>query len=255
MMTGFLYFIADETSPPGMEELAEAGLQYAFEVPPAATPKMSGSGPGGQSGMLLAAQGVELEYRPDKQTWRRLPIADCRLSIANGESSKSVWVGMWNDKRPGPEELARSSQLRGHEVRLADGQMWHVPAARRVVSGTGGPIAACALPHGRDVDDSGRWTQRRLLPAYEDLWQAATRFWDCFVGAAQSTADTAVAPTLEDELLYAWATRALATNYRVSAVELAMLGVLDDRNVIEVLKALIDWPTVAAWTEKKTDTT
>ena len=44
---------------------------------------------------------------------------------------------------------------------------------------------------------------------------------------------------------------ALATNYRVGKAEVVLLGLFDDRATVEILKALIDWPTISAWLKKK----
>jgi hypothetical protein len=254
----FLYFIPECVDPPELDKLAQWGLAYAFEAPPAWTLKGGGSGPGGASGLLMAGQGTELGYVPARQTWRELPIVDFQLPITQDDRKTRSWLGFWNEKRPGPQTLGRRAMLSGHAVRLADGQEYHIASARKMVTAGGTIGALCALPHRRDVDGEGRWKKRTLLAEYAELWAIAERFWDFYLGASsgagagtETPAADVAAARIDDELLYAWATAALAVNYRVAAVECAMLELFDDRNVLEVLRALIDWPTLMEWSKKK----
>jgi hypothetical protein len=47
------------------------------------------------------------------------------------------------------------------------------------------------------------------------------------------------------------AVTALAANYRLGRLEAAMLGILNDVKMNEILRALVDWPTVLALHKKK----
>jgi len=254
-MSGFLYFLPECADPPELGDLRKLGLGYAFEKTPAATIKGNGSGPGGLSGMVIGASN-DLEYVPARQTWRRVPSVECRVSSATEADGNAIenrkspianppWVGMWNDNPPAPEELIRRDVLVGHSVRLGDGREWIAPVARGWADGGGW---FNGLPHRFDLDDAGQWTRRSIVAAYAELWEIATWFWDAFVG---SNAEAGTTVMLNNAKVNDGAIAALAANYRIGRLEAAMAGLLEDRSAVEVLKALIDWPKVMEWSKKK----
>ncbi|HRS28497.1 MAG TPA: hypothetical protein P5255_09545 [Phycisphaerae bacterium] len=239
-MGAFLYWAPGDQLPEGLEHLDGLRLTQAGVL----------RSPDGASkpGVVLADEahlaGQRLGLYPDEQTWRRVP--GCQ-----------AWVGFYRAARPTPADLQRPTLLAGHAVRLADGQEWIAPIARGCVDDEAELRCYVALPRRSELDDDGRWVPGPVAERYGKLWECAVRFWDAFVGAkplATTPSDESGAPTslsLEFTELHETATAALAANYWVSAPELALLGALDEGTAVAVCQALIDWPTIARWLEKK----
>jgi len=159
---GFLYFIETEQFQGTVEDVARAGLSYAFERSPMV--RASSQGPGGRAGFVVSGN-VDLGFYPAKQSWRR-----------NVKTSKNqnveTWVGKDNGAAIEPWELARSRTLNGHAITLLDGRRWVCPVARRLVDLPDGTLAwTNALPHKWDVDEGGRWITGAVLPRYAALWE------------------------------------------------------------------------------------
>ena len=123
-------------APPGANPqiLADAGLadlagDAAF-VDQAIPERVSGVGqcpPSGRGALITwPSSGGVLKhgYRPDEQTWWP--------SLDRVEDQPRYYVGIWNDSRPTPADLARRPQFGGHPVRLLDGHEWLTPAAVRL---------------------------------------------------------------------------------------------------------------------------
>jgi len=253
-VAGFLYFVPDLVDLPDAAKLRALGLDYAFGRLPAAR-FITAAGPSGGPGLLLGeegwADGTAIGYYPDRQTFRQ-----------NVETSKRpnvrTWVGLWTQRRPGPEDLLRRDALSGWPVRLGDGQEWLVPVARRFVEQFDELRYYNALPHSVDVDEAGRWTRRSMVGAYAGLWPIAERFWDWYIAHApggDAVGDTdAAAPsgsTWTDQEIYESAVTALAVNYHLGPAEVGLLGLLVDSRAGDILKALIDVPTLIEWSKKK----
>ena len=58
--------------------------------------------------------------------------------------------------------------------------------------------------------------------------------------------------TFDFDGLHDAALTALSTNYRIGKAEVNALGLFDDSSATAILSALVDWPTVLKWKEKKT---
>ena len=232
---GFLYFIETEQFQGTVEDVARAGLSYAFERSPMV--RASSQGPGGRAGFVVSGN-VDLGFYPAKQSWRR-----------NVKTSKNqnveTWVGKDNGAAIEPWELARSRTLNGHAITLLDGRRWVCPVARRLVDLPDGTLAwTNALPHKWDVDEGGRWITGAVLPRYAALWEEGDWIWEYFKSAdGQNTVDGQKAGDA--------AALALGANYRVGPVECGLLDLIDDQTVFEVLGALVDWPRVVDVLKKK----
>lgn len=221
-MAGLLYFVPGATwLVPEAANLAAAGLgEVLGGLPVDAQPC---TGPEG-AGQLIWASSDPLElrgYQPDRQTWRRcaVPVSPCpRVPV-----SPRPWVGFWRDARPGPEDLARPAPVPGHPVELADRRRWSVPIGRRCTGD-------CGLPS-TYVLEAGALGQE-VTPEYAALWADVLKLW------------TRV--PLSDLQLAAIAYRALAVNYRLGPDEINLLGLVGPHNVVAILGALLDHPTIAA---------
>lgn len=226
------------------EELAEYGLNYALDRPTFARVQHGPSdqhdeqpGPPGLVVCHAGGSGLPPRYKPELQTWRRLP------------GDKGAWVGIYNDEPPTPRELARDNQLNGYLVTLADGGTWHVPCARRWFEPEDGePFVGCVLPQLLDFDaDAGGWGGGGVKPRYRRLWQLVEAYTEAVGEALDAHGDdprTEVRFAFDqlDEL----AVGALRVNYRVGPVELALLGAYDEESRRAIIDHVLDGP---AWRE------
>jgi len=232
-MAGFLYYVPKDGPKADLIHLGRI-IDRARET------RGIRGGPDNGNGTMVAdparVPADLLGYYPDRQTWRKAP------GVAN------YWVGIINDKRPTPVDLARPDQLRGHPVKLGDGNEWLIPVARGLRETEAGEIVSvgCILPTRVDVDDEGNWISGVVQPIHANLWDVACR-WEQVFASTQS--GEKVEFNFADG--FDAALSALATNYAVDKTEAAMLGLFDDRCVYHVLGALIDMPVFAEWCKKK----
>jgi hypothetical protein len=238
-LSGFLYFIpADVTRA---EQLGGFALSYAFAAGAPGFSCVPCTGPGGVRGTVVGDDrgGMIVGYYSEKQTWRKMAGGGCH-------------VGMYNERRPMPEELLTAAALAGHAVRLADGNLWTIPAAIAWFSDAGAARYLLNLPQVMDVDEEGRPKPGAVVARYEELWRHAMAFYNAFFSAAPTRDDVG-----DTQVLFDYAAQmdsaciAIAANYRVGIHELALLGALDDCVAIEVLKAMIDLPTFERICKKK----
>lgn len=221
-MSQFVYF----TTTRGKPDLAELGLAYAMEAPHRA--EIDG-GPGGGAGVLLSHAADGLFYAPDRQ--HVTPLRE------------GVWM-LWDRlQAPRPTDLARTEQLAGEWVTLADGQPWLAPRLR-VYAGEYG--FQCALPR-RLARASGAWVDGAVL----EEWAAADALGEELLDHMIRRFADGRRPDVAADLTWAEAAdlvaRVLAINYRVSADELAALGALaTDQRLGDVLRVAIDYETAEA---------
>lgn len=243
-MPGFLYFIPDAPDSPTADQVAAAGVAYA--VADGFQARGVVRGPDGRRGALVTAKAnttaADTGYWPDRQVWRQVPQA-------------AAWVGMFAEEPPGPAELARREQIRGHTVTLADGRRWMIPLARGLAEEEERLVYYELLPTRSTIDAEGRWVEGGLVPQFETLWGVAMGWWNAKTGADVEDTAEGARVTLDFQGIHEAAMVAIATNYRVSAVEAAMLGLLTVPAARDVLDAVVDWPTFQRWMaqrEKKT---
>jgi hypothetical protein len=229
----FLYWL------PGREALNDdllARLGLSNVLPAAATLSHRGCerGPDGGEGNVVGLPAppgcseAPFGYYPADQVWRRCG---------------AWWLGMTKGAQPGPDDLARPQQLRGHVVKLAEGHAWHVPAAVRCDLQTGS--RAVSLPQALDLDDDGKWFARPL-PRFTFFSQQVELAWDFY---AKRLADPNA--EIDPDLWLSLAVEALALNYYVGKWELACLGALSTALVHQVIEAVLDVPTMIAAAEAR----
>lgn len=231
-MNSFLYYFPGGAPVITREAAAAAGLGYALPETGGATCCGTNAGPDGGAGTVAVFAGnTPAAYTPEAQAWRKGPQG-------------KYWVGYWKDRKPGEADLRREHVYEGTGLRLRDGGLWVVPRCYAPL-----PARPLGLPMKMDLaEDAATWV---LKPAeeYAGLCQTAQRLWEMFVGAARNDL------TSKEEL--AAGVSALAVNYRLSALEVAMLGLWTTRELAGILRALIDADAVeeafkATGSEKKT---
>lgn len=226
----YLYFVRNriQTIPPD--------LAYAFDSK-SFTHVETTSGPlGAGPGMIIAHTSVPSErVRLDaaKQTWRKIPKTD-------------MFCGLWCDDKPTPAELQRTEMIDGHPIELEDGSKWQCAIARgfdvdrmRYYSN---------LPRSLELDEeTGRWLPNQFAPQYRRFMALAIAYAEANEAAAESDETTFSFPDI-DEL----AILGLTCNYRISSIELSMIpDAYSIRVRRQLLDAILDFPTIAAWSKKK----
>lgn len=224
MSRGLVYFLAGPT-PPTPDWARAAGLGYVLGSSQSMPRNGPATIPPAGNGTLWTGTGKP-GSRPH---WEEHPLR------------KGVWVGWDPDCPPKPEDLARPKQQAGHWVKLADGNEWLIPVARRPAGGSPFPrrikFDAAGEPavDAQPSDAEHRW-----------LWEQACRYWDAVTMAAEAADGqaTTVQVTVGDTIQLA--ARALALNYRLSTAEVSMLGLLSTDLLSPICDALCDWPSLAA---------
>lgn len=238
----FLYFFPDRNSL-GRDELAGLGLGYMLEPDsPLSTVGVNAGPEGGPGGVVFAAvagpAAAHVGLHRERQTWRQIP-------------GSPAWVGHYRDQVPGPEQLARREQIVGHVVELADGRKWIVPAARAWSDeGIGDELALryrVALPQRLDLAADGRWTLAGVLPRYQSLWELGEAVYNLRSGQLTPADHERFSGDGEIDA----AVLCLQANYRLGRIEAALLGLLTDETVRQVLDCLVDWPTLREFLKKK----
>lgn len=236
-MTCFYYWIPN-TDVPGKvtrEFLDEQGLGCVFDKEGFSIQGNS-SGPDGTRGVVVA-YADSINYGNKNLVWQKIHGID-------------AWIGYDKTDPPTPADLARESGVDGFFVELGDGNQWVAPRARLAPAeygATGSPAVPCS-----HAFKNGEWTRGGPLRKHQKLWAAACEFWDVvepeldkFLEIDRETITLGFA---REHIL---ATTALAANYRIQRTEASILGLFDDETVGEILRTLIDWPSIVALLVKK----
>jgi hypothetical protein len=246
-MSTFLYYAAQSFACRIEEHLRdrlEAGMHQQAVL----------RGPDTANGMLFAAADrldrERLKYRPDEQHWE--------LVGAMGDYRPAYWLGTLKGEEPSPENLVRKKTLPGHTVDLADGHRWLCPVARGQAAQDGRLVWYHTLPRTLVLqpETDRLWGEGNVVPRYARLWHLAGQYWQARVGSAMPDASAGEEVSFDFQGAAAAAVECLATNYRVSAIEVSRLGLLDTDAPRKILDALIDWPTLvklSAELQKKTE--
>lgn len=241
-MPGFLYFLPNQrASKVDGDLLASFGLSHICDRKDQQTHARDvvANGPGGLAGAVVGVadkwEAEEVKQSPELH-WKAFP---------KSHAANQAWLG-WKEL-PKPAEIARGHQLPGEWLTLADGEKWLVPVAKKA-SPSG---LVCALPCTFDLDEeTGRWLPNRVRRDYASLWEHAVACHLAIMSAATNDSQSYEIPNAE--LLVP---EVLSANYRVSARELATLGVLDSNIIGQVVRVLLDYSGMEALKKKpETDT-
>jgi hypothetical protein len=154
-----LYFYETSNHLVSYETAIKLGLGYAFETPSIGSVHAN-DGPGGKAGVLFSATSdtTLVRYKPELQIWESYP------------GKEGLWLGIWKDQRPGPDDLVRSAAKNGHYVKLCDGNEWLIPVAR-AVDGTS------PLPR-KLKRENGEWIFGDVEDVFRDYFAEACKLWD-----------------------------------------------------------------------------
>lgn len=217
-----------------LPELISLGLGYVFEPDSAASPEASFAprqvvnGPDDQHGMIVSRSDTHCGYYKNDQVWKK-------------HTSGAYWVGMWRDDRPTPQSLARPNIISGKGLLLDDGNTWEIPRARQFDEINGDIVALNALPTNLTLDGLGNWTRGDVKKRYRKLWQLVVDYFAMVSDAAENEQEgLRLTFSYESNV----AIEAFTCNYRVSAIELDLLGVYDTdvhRHVISIVTDHDGW--------------
>lgn len=227
-MSGLLYFLPN-ASGASEARLRGLGLGHLAEVGDLESRGVTGTGPGGQSG-LLVAPGSPKGSRAQGAHWARFKWEQSPLSEA--------WVGWDPESPPAPEDLERAETFDGHAVKLADGREWLVPVARAVNGAT-------PLPRSLKLTKDG-WAPGDVQPRYRDLFGRACELWDALTEQSKEGGGKVTMGEARQLVV-----DALSINYLLSAAEVSILGLLDTRCEGEAVLALVDWPALLGLQEPR----
>lgn len=217
--------LAAELTARGLGDLLEPGIQ--------ALPTRVTKGPTGKPGVLVTFQppdDVPREYDAKTQTWLESP--------PDGELAKGrYWVGYANNRRPTPETLQRRTLIDGEPVLLCDDRAWVVPcseyAPKRLTLDphTGLETSVVVERHKLWVD----WTNSIYALFVSDGFQAAVQ--------------KEHAVRIPGGLRYAALT--LSKNYRLNAVVVDLLQLVDEYKAFDVARAATAMSTLERIAEQK----
>lgn len=240
MGSGFLYFRAGDQRPVTKDVVAKLGLAYAF---PAGIQncQVNSNSPSGSQGNVFADparhDGKRVGYFKDQQTWRKLPTVEGR-----GE----LWVGYWNDAKPGPVDLARPKFVRGINCTLADGNSWHIPVVR-VFDGPQERWVS-ELPSAW-VDDGQGNLIRGTEPTAKHihLWDITAPLADAmFVVAAGEPGEWP-----DDRAVGRAVVALIQSNYVVGASELDFLEVVGTEEAFAIICTATRYDVLSDWMDQK----
>ncbi len=253
-MAGLLYYVPGHSGQMTSGDACKLGLAHAFGHLKDEGLRCNGvynNGPdvkdgGSGAGTVIADPSFagKLGVYLDRQAWRKVP-------------GSSAYVGYYTDDPPKPQDLLRSQVIPGRVVLLGDDQQWMAPIARGVLGSEDELVYHCPLPTATTIGDDGEWGRGSIMPKYLPLWEAATRVWNAISAeclAAPGNSDTERDVSIDCAGGNDAAMLAIATNYRVGKAEVALLGLFNSQAVSGILLTLVDWQTIASWTEKKTAT-
>lgn len=232
-MPGFLYFLPHAQQADIPDRLGLWGLDYLRDGDRRLHSRGC-TGPGGVHGFIVGAavnwQPEEVKIRPDI-TWQPFPKPFAERQAQLG------YVG----QMPGPADLIREKTISGEYLTLADGHRWLVPHAQVVTDGH--PMINLPVSYGLD-EDSGDWIANQILPQYRAIWQHANKYLNAMWAALdlhfKSGAPDGAVVSWDIEDAESLVVDALQANYRVSARELATLGILTSDLASQIAKILID---------------
>lgn len=193
----------------------------------------------GESGLLVFEGGLEgwrCRYDADGQEWVKLA----------GDGGEEVWVGVWLDDLPGPEDLRRGDRefLAGPEVELGDGRAWTIPRLRLATGQSGLPSALSVGPEGE--------VEEVPLRRYRELCRRGERVWAFLMHVMQ---DAAPVEGFSDAEMLELLVDLLAVNYRLGMEEARLLELLTSANLITTAGYALGYDLYlgALASKKKTD--
>ncbi len=240
-MSNFLYFLPETLAPIQWKKVPSA-VQSVLSDPSIDSGRISGAGPTGLPGAILSAQRpksgkqARVAYEPKEQTWRK-------VAAQNG-SHVEYWVGYWNSERPKPDDLRRNRMTDGHDLELADGNHWQIPAVHANFN---------TLPESFSVTETGE-VEIKTSAGYEEIQSEAEKWHEIYHEAIANDS-----LSIDKAEWFRFACKLLSINYQVGIHECSMLDLFHTSwdLIFSVLNCAADIPALSAERDaqnKKKDT-
>lgn len=232
-MAGFLYYRAGNQQPVSIEKAREWGLSYAFPASCEGRQVNHNSATGSVGYVFCdASRHTKAAGMYDGQTWRKMPAVEGRPEL---------WVGYYNDAKPGPADLERSPMLAVDlSIRLADGHSWKIPKVRHFDDQM--QQWECSLPSLLDYDERGKLYPAKPLQQYQHLWDITAPIANAMIVKAEGV------PSVSDQDVQDCAIALLQANYVVDVPELVAIGALSTSDSFASIvmaacrgKELLEW--------------
>lgn len=241
-MSGFLYFLPNErTYQP--THLVEYGLQHIVDAGVGILQQQVIRGPGCQPGVLIGAE--------DQWTQGDVKWSDQlkHRPFPKPHAAKQAMCCWLDGKLPAANVLARTKQLPGQYLTLADGNKWLVPHARRWLDDG---MYASVIPKVIGVDEeTGEYIAKDVAIQYRELNRLAEEYFSAYLAAAvQAGVNGQASIVIDDPIAFMFA--ALSANYRVSATELDVLGAVDEMAFGDFAAVIMDRKSIEP-IQKKTE--
>lgn len=224
-MAGFLYFAPGDLATVSNSQANQWGLGHVAGRDGSLTSRQVSASIG--SGCVFALADDHrgsVKFDAEKQTWRKIP---------EKFTTRELWIGWWNDDRPGVSDLVRKNQLPGRMVELLNGERWQVPILRKWEYEDRLQFST-TLPTIIDFNDVGELVIGDVAPQYKQVWDLSLRVAQRVVFGDAS---------VEFDEVIALAGPLLGLNYRVSIIEVVMLGLISTQEAQTIVRAALDLDT------------
>ena len=192
-----------------------------------------GNGPDGQGGgMLLCNESALCKYTESRTKWRSIP-----------GNSHGVMIGYDPNNLPTPDDLRRNKLLVGRSLEI-NGNNWEIPIGRSFADLGDEILPVDIASRYFDLDDSGEWTFGGIATEYQAVFDVCLRYTTHLMALANKEEDGAL---LTNDM----AVILLQANYRVAAIEVAILQLFSRDTISMTLDYSIDLPQLEVLQKKK----
>jgi len=234
-MSRLLYFtdLHNTVTQDIINDPKKLNLEYAFGRAPDIAP---GTGPEGRTGCLFSYPGGQNLTGIQDVNWTQYP------------GRENLWIGLPKEP-PKPSYFAREAMITGHEVEMGDKNKWQIPVARFI---TGENLMKTPLNF-KMVFDGTKWVAGEMEPLHEVYFNKSVNFFNIFLEKMEAlkdaveknnsaSAEIAGKITVPDECELA--SIGIQINYRISAPEISVMGLIDKDVATQCALAAIDYPSL-----------
>ena len=233
MKNSFLYFVETEKKVSSLKIVS--GLPYL--VSGVSSARAISCGPSGSSGIVFVPNEFSfpsgyLVFEKSGQQWSLME----RLVTFAGLGECRVWVGVWKDRKPTPDDLKFCYDYDCHFATLSDGADWHVPILQHYNKKLGVEVVYKKGPDGVLV--------ARPRDKYADLCDVCSRLFDRIYGQLARIDEELLPEPLEVQEMLSFACSCLSLVYRMGDDEIYLLELLTNHTLFKVLSCAIDLPSI-----------
>lgn len=178
-------------------------------------------GPGGDRCLLFGnIKAAAMRFKPEEQQWVE-------------SFNKEYWVGFYIEDPPATEDLAKETQLSGHEVKLGNDGLWLIPVARKFAEGA-------IMPLTLGIGSKGEIITKTIAEYIGFSGRAEKYYHETMREVFELNFDKQITTEEKVELAF----ESIMLNYHVGFEEIFALDLINTLNLREVCEAVIDVPTL-----------